>query len=111
MGYRSQVAIAIRNSKRDDFISRLSEESKNLLGLVDAHHEGQDATLYYFEWVKWYDGEEIEGLIGNEFSEDAFFLRLGEEDGDMEERGTWWGGGEFEISYTRHLTFSGAPTP
>ena len=110
MGYRSQVAIAIKKDKRDQFISRLGEEAKYLIDLADVY-EGADAILYHFEWVKWYDGEEIEELIENDFSDDAFFLRLGEEDGDMDEKGAWYGGGGFGIGYTRHLTFSGAPTP
>jgi len=110
MGYKSQVAFAVTKDRNEEFLARLSEKARGLISQADTYENGQ-GVLYHFEWVKWYDGEEIEELIENEFSQDAFFLRLGEEDGDLQEQGEWYRGGEFDLSFTRHIIFSGAPTP
>jgi len=101
MSYRSGVAIvfyksALTNSQKaeaEELLDYLCEENYNLI------KEDQDYFQFYSAQYKWRDdNENVQALYTffEEIPEEAYyFLRVGEEPGDLET----WGEGEFGLSY------------
>jgi len=124
MGYRSQVAFAIRG-KKEDVIPVLmtlrlegSAATKAALDELSAsEHEGWLTLSFYEESVKWYDGyDDVDALkaIYEKFKDeenaderrlfDGAFVRIGEDDDDLET--DFWGDepyGLVSLNRTVHL--------
>jgi len=96
MGYRSDVAIAMR--KEDyELLKEFDKENENLrdlLAVATVREKGEAVSLYW-EWLKWYDSfsevEAIEEFLGKLSDEDKpyKFIRIGEEWDDIEKEENW----------------------
>ena len=91
MGYRSEVAIAMR--KEDyELLKGFDKENKNLMELLDIAEvkEFDGVTVIRWDWLKWYDSfsevQAIEEFLGKLSDEDKpyRFIRLGEDIEDTE---------------------------
>jgi hypothetical protein len=104
MGYRSNVVVALRNSV---------EIPKNISAILNSifgdPHVSDVGTLFYVEQVKWYDFDDahdchtLTTYLTDLDYEDFFFARVGDDTGDVEERGSWRDG--FEIYIDTVLKF------
>jgi len=87
MGYTSQVAIAI---KKEEYHKRENQFKKVM---HDCDELGKTTDAYFFTWdcVKWYPNypevQELEKLLREIDEEDYGFIRVGEEDNDIERKG------------------------
>jgi hypothetical protein len=117
MGYYSQVALVIDPSHPAVTGAMLNDIEK-ALGIADAS-DPNGVRLYTGDWIKWYDEDPEVKAVEAAFDalDDAttredtpyYFLRLGENDGDRDDRGKAELGSTFDISWTRHLTVGGSP--
>ncbi len=93
MGYRSEVYLRIAEPlievvdaarKLDDTLDKMLSEGSEV-GL-----EG-NKTDFYWEYTKWYDSypevRAVESLLDMLQDDDYGFIRLGEEEGDIERKG------------------------
>ena len=91
MGYRSTVYLRINApivevvqaaAKLDPTLERILKEGKEEFG---------SDTDYYWDGYKWYDSypeiRAIEGMLDELDDDDFGFIRLGEEQGDIESKG------------------------
>ena len=100
MGYRSEVAIALSKSDMDRLFEEAEEASSAsdpcspsaLLGYgtrCDVETDEGPWSILHFDWIKWYSGcgeKDIDLVMGFLETCDAYhFLRIGEEDGDIED--------------------------
>ena len=107
MGYRSEVALAIRAG-----VEIPPEVQAALDAIFEEPKRTAAGALYHNGWCKWYTHDmtnypeptTIYRWLEDLEMEDYFLMRLGEDDGDMDEDGDWH---EFDIGYTRHLTCGG----
>jgi len=99
MGYRSQVVIGF---KKKDFWEHVGEDIKNFKD-CDLIQQTDENVIFIWEDVKWYDTyEDVKSVMRvfnkviekEDCSENAGFLRKGEDDGDIENQGAPY---EFEI--------------
>lgn len=102
MGYRSEVAFVLSNKASNLLIEKLDtlskEEKKDVQSLLehfDEHHVHESgAELYYWTWIKWYPEyiavSVIEDFLRSLEEEDFYFIRLGEELGDIEQFGYFY---------------------
>lgn len=107
MGYRSEVALALKNETFKQMIHTMSDEvaPEILLGAKRIFAEGW--VLIKWDSVKWYDSyEDVRAVVSfmdkldSEDKESEYcFLRIGEEWDDTEERGD--GDSPFELSIHR----------
>lgn len=107
MGYRSEVALAIRKSHEKEMIA--DPNIVKALGWADERIETADALLFIWSWIKWYeDYDEVASVMKflNKIEEydDFLFLRLGEGDEDVETHGGWWDN-PFDLEYVRRLDY------
>lgn len=95
MGYRSQVALAMKNETFKEMIQNMDDEAApELLTAVEKSFAG-GWTMLRWDWVKWYDSfpevAAVEAFMNNLDSSDRdaeyAFVRVGEEWDDTEERG------------------------
>ena len=100
MGYRSEVGLALTKAGVASLTRKLqtvSEERRTaaaaMLGYAEIHYiDGQSgAEAWGWSWLKWYpeflDVSVIEELMDAVEYEDFRFIRIGEEDDDIETRG------------------------
>lgn len=89
MGYRSYVALAF---KKDAVSKEVIDEAKKYWDESYWREREEDVILFYAEEVKWYDSysdvQAIENIIQSMDEENYQFIRIGEEPGDIEERGS-----------------------
>ena len=118
MGYRSEVVIVLSEEAKKLLEEKLEslpdEEAENIESMFscsDAHfiHES-GAELYHWTWVKWYNSYSeiafIENFLNNLDDEDYYFMRIGEDLGDIELQGYFYDN-PFEaciICETRYIT-------
>ena len=112
MGYRSDVAIAIRKEEyvkallRQDFPTALKEEQ---------YVEVEDVLYWFLEGWKWYemfdDVKEIDNFLQKleeiETDDNTYvygFMRMGEADDDFEERGDPY---DYDIHFVRTISVPG----
>lgn len=93
MGYRSDVALELTKETNDLFQALYTHEFPEDIEFLsnNIQRETDEATLYYWSDVKWYDSYPEVGFIGNFISElcedDYKFVRIGEEYDDSETGG------------------------
>ena len=113
MGYRSQVGFVIKRNNEAGLEIPKFEEIENCFDFV---RYGEEAVFYHSSWVKWYDYgpsdnnlcDQVEAFlnkIGEVNDNDYLFIRLGEDDGDMDSKGNYWDN-EFDFGYKRELTYN-----
>lgn len=94
MGYRSQVVIGF---KKTAFFKNVGDSAESFKD-CDLISESEDNVIFIWEDVKWYDSykdvQEITAVIRKCADDEYGFVRIGEEDGDIEKLGEPW---EFEI--------------
>ena len=109
MGYRSDVAIAIHKDLHGDFLTFLNTEKlmAEIFGdrsdfHLDKDYQGEGHWLFTCNGIKWYatwdeytDIQMFEKFFDrmdeNQKTEDMYrFIRIGEEDNDIDRRGAWW---------------------
>lgn len=112
MGYRSQVVLAFRKDILPKFLDVLarSEDTKRLVfewrESWDKEFEGEHHCITW-DSIKWYDDEDtraIENFVNDNY-EDARFLRIGEEFGDIEDIGEF-AECSIQIQRTQYIEFS-----
>ena len=96
MGYRSEVAIALR----DDAVRLLAavmEHESDLKGMIESaqstinESEDDKGGRLYWDYIKWFD--DYKGVAALDLilctipDEDFHFIRIGEENSDVEEHG------------------------
>ena len=90
MGYRSEVYLRIAEPLVEvvDAARKLDDTLDKMLS--DAAEEGSK-TDFYWEHTKWYDSypevQAVESLLDMLQDDDYGFIRLGEEHGDIEQKG------------------------
>ena len=109
MGYRSDVAIAIHKDLQGEFLTFLNTEElmAQIFGdmsdfELDKDYQGEGHWLFTANSIKWYTTwddyadiqmfEKFMDAMGEKFDHSAQyrFIRIGEENDDMEYRGEWW---------------------
>ena len=120
MGYRSDVAIAIHKDLQGDFLTFLNTEKlmTQIFGDMsdfdlDKDYQGEGHWLFTADQIKWYvDWDDIYPEIQMfakfmdamdekyDYSAQYRFIRIGEENDDIERRGEWW---ESEIHVRRSI--------
>jgi hypothetical protein len=109
MGYRSDVAIAIHKDLQGEFLTFLN--TTKLMAEIfgdnsdfdlDKDYQGEGHWLFTADQIKWYttfseyeDIQMFEKFMDAmdekyEYSAQYRFLRIGEENDDIERRGEWW---------------------
>ena len=119
MGYRSAVALVLSpkgvevlNSKLHDATSQKSSHSTLGRLLKNADEQGEDSRtgdkFWYWEWIKWYpeypEIEILEGIMSELADEEYQFIRLGEENTDIEQRGAYYNN-PFGMDLRRSIVF------
>jgi len=93
MGYRSQVCIGISKEVLKDIPDSIMESFKD----CDTINQNDKAVTFIWDDVKWYpsykDVMAVDNMLANltedSEGEDQYgFIRVGEDDGDIESRGT-----------------------
>ena len=90
MGYRSEVYLRIAEPLVEvvDAARKLDDNLDKMLS--DAAEEG-NKTDFHWEHTKWYDSypevQAVESLLDMLQDDDYGFIRLGEEEGDIERKG------------------------
>jgi uncharacterized protein YaaR (DUF327 family) len=108
MGYRSDVALAMKEEKFKDFLSSVKDDKTavELLSGCDKY-EKDGWILLFYNSVKWYDDyKEVKAI--NEFvdtldADDYSYHIMGEDSEDYTQKGTWES--PFEIRLSRSLEF------
>lgn len=110
MGYRSNVAVAIKANI--EIPKEIKEILASIFGRAATNDEGQ---LFYTERISWHDFEEgsnchtlMKFLKDLEGYDDFYFARVGEDTGDFEELGGWHEG--FDIYVDTIIKFDAAVT-
>ena len=122
MGYRSDVGLVLtkhgvsvlhkRLNKRS-LSAKVKQDVKELLTYSDEHYKdnGSGAEVWRWNDIKWYDSEPyffeeikfIADTIRELSDEDYHFIRIGEDDDDIDVRGTFWNN-PFELSIQRSIS-------
>ena len=110
MGYRSDVCVAMTDSatrlmktiishlpEDHDIHSLLQADDGDFKDITSRHMANQDYdcdSKMYFEHVKWYESYDdvglIEEVLGSIDDEDWLITRVGEEQNDIEQTGSYW---------------------
>ena len=91
MGYRSDVFLRIAEPLVEvvQAAAKLDPKLEEILKEGESDHGSK--TDFYWESVKWYDSypeiQAIEGMLDDLDEDDYGFIRLGEEEGDIERKG------------------------
>lgn len=93
MGYRSHVMLELAKEQNDIFqalyVSKFPDDTEWLFNCIENYDD--EATLYNFDYVKWYDTYPevafIEHFLKTIDYEQYRFVRAGEEPDDTEEDG------------------------
>lgn len=108
MGYRSQVVIALKPEV--EVPPAILAHLRQLFSHAD---EGPDGKLFYDKCLKWYTDDPeyfpevkaIQDYIDELDEELYYFVRVGENTGDVDTAGSWWE--VFEIDVSTRVTFKG----
>lgn len=89
MGYYSEVAIAMWQDDLKEMFALASSKDNalNLLKNAEIRESGNKSVIYWIS-VKWYDGYDDVKFIRSfleQNNKDYYFVRVGEEIGDIEE--------------------------
>lgn len=114
MGYRSQVGFCIAKKEGQDIPDFNAIEPDFEFDIVK---DTDEAVLYYCDDVKWYDNnpdyplvsiveEYFDKMDKENRDSDYIFVRIGEENDDLETRGNYWNN-PFDFGYIRKITFEG----
>ena len=108
MGYRSDVALAMKEEKFKELLSSIKDDHTAVELLTGCEkHEKDGWILLYYDSVKWYDDfKEVKAI--NDFvdtldEDDYSYHIMGEEVDDYKQSGTW--DSPFEIRLSRSLDF------
>lgn len=112
MGYRSSVGLAITGQILPTIIedeAELTDLLKQLLSEADDHIRSEDGNhLFVWEDTKWNDSyPEVAALhkrLRDVNSESFLFIRIGEDDLDIERIGEWYDN-DFELGCLRRLSY------
>ena len=94
MGYRSDVVLKLDAPAYSalEAVAKVSDEVKSLLSDADTAHIVDDVYTYFWSSIKWYDMYKEIGhldlLLSSLPPESYGFIRLGEEEDDIERRGS-----------------------
>lgn len=94
MGYRSEVAIAIKPDSYISLIESVPENSsaiRELISMAEVHSK-EDGVLIHWSSIKWY-GNSCDKFMDSlrRIDPDHWrFLSIGEEDLDDSMKGAWW---------------------
>ncbi len=115
MGYRSDVALVLSKTAAEKFRNKLAaeknEDSRYLCDHAAVHRidapTGEELLRWYNE--KWYDEYPAVAFINTFLSDlddgEYLFIIVGEDPGDIEIRGSFWGSG-FDISVETNIITS-----
>ena len=91
MGYRSDVYLRIAEPLVEVFDAARKLDKKLDDMLKEARCSVGSDTDFHWEWTKWYDSypevQAVENLLDMLQDEDYGFIRIGEEDGDIDRKG------------------------
>ena len=93
MGYRSEVYLRIAEPLVEvvDAARKLDDNLDKMLSDGEAERTDKVKTDFYWEHTKWYDSypevQAVESLLDMLQDDDYGFIRLGEEQGDIEQKG------------------------
>ena len=93
MGYRSEVYLRIAEPLVEvvDAARKLDENLDKMLSDGEAERIDKVKTDFHWEYTKWYDTypevRAVESLLDMLQDDDYGFIRLGEEQGDIEQKG------------------------
>jgi len=107
MGYRSEVAFVVPDSapRFEDIENR---------GWLTVISESDGFRLYHATWVKWYSDFPVVKAVLEYFAnldteeggnENYLFIRLGEDNSDVEEEGGLWDN-PFDLGWARKIEFN-----
>ena len=108
MGYRSDVALAMKEEKFKDLLLSIKDDKTAVELLTGCQkHEKDGWILLFYDSVKWYDDYKevkvINDFISDLDEDDYSYHVMGEEPDDYTQRGTWES--PFEIHLSRSLEF------
>jgi len=101
MGYRSVLAIAIKKKAFEKHVGEAIKDFKT----CDSIKQTKDTVTFYWDGVKWYEDYEdvksVMGVLAKLEEEDYGFLRVGEDDEDIERLGDPY---DFELYLSRSIS-------
>ena len=106
MGYRSVVGISLLNKYVDDFEKLIVELDPDLLSGSEKTVK-ETYTIYYWEWIKWYDFDDPIKSIMNFINpiidlDECQYIRIGEDYSDIET----YGNCDLGLSLVRQIDFN-----
>ena len=115
MGYRSEVVFVLKPEALEE-LEELSNHDMELNSLLqtmrgNALEHSDEHNIFYHSWVKWYEDSDNQVKIIMDFFErldtegrenEYGYIRLGENNDDIDERGSPYNLG---LDWTRKLTF------
>lgn len=112
MGYRSEVAVAVKKECYEALVAGYSDESKkNIEELISygEKHENEYGILLHWQDIKWYsDYDDIAAFmksLKNIDDKDWYMIRIGDDSDDTEINGCWWDN-TFDLSVRREMNMS-----
>lgn len=108
MGYRSDVALAMKEKKFKQLLSSIKDD-RTAVELLSgcSKYEKDGWILLYYDSVKWYDDfkevKSINDFIDTIDEDDYSYHIMGEDQDDYKQTGTW--DSPFEIRLSRSLEF------
>lgn len=105
MGYRSEVGIIFKKETSKEF-KKFKEKVKSF-NIFDDVCETKNDIFFHATYIKWYDDydevKHITSFMNNLDAENYKFIRLGEDDNDVECIGYYCG--DIDLNYIRKLNF------
>jgi hypothetical protein len=105
MGYRSEVALALSKEAYNNMPENV-KNAFNEIGWKNPNSENENSVIFYNDWIKWYESDNeinlIENFISNLEDKHFGFIRLGEDNEDIEFKGKYF---DFGISFVRKIEF------
>ena len=114
MGYRSEVAVVIKNEDYEKYIKGNSDLT-NLMNIAEVT-KNDDIVMIYWDWIKWYpeytDIGAFNSILGCIADNDHpyAFTRIGEEQGDIETRECSGAEDEYLGEHIYPVTYIDRPT-
>ena len=110
MGYRSQIAVAIKQEVYQNFLKGKNEgDNEKIISLIQSTDKMSNLhgdILLYWESIKWYPGyPDVDAFMLSLNSlnhEDYYFIELGEDVEDTTIQGSWWDN-PFELTINRSI--------
>lgn len=94
MGYRSEVALAIKSDYYNALIDGIPDNSESVRELISEAevHTKDDGILMHWDHVKWYydNVSRFEASLNAIDSEHWYFVEIGEDYQDNNTKGCWW---------------------